>query len=146
MKASIFLVLLMCAASLVEAKEHDYKRVIMAGAGDVGELFIRFLLLSGESCLIIQNLVPGGGGSVSGEKAICSIDGKKIADDFAAVDFKVGDFRAGKLFFEIGVTPLQPIGEVVMFCEVIFSGGLADHLSCTEKDLVRKESCAVLER
>lgn len=146
MNISIFLVLLLCAVSLVEAKEHDYKRVIMAGTGDVGKLFVRFLLLSGESCLIVQSLVPGGGGEILGEKDICSIDGKKIADDYAAVDFKVGAFKAGKLVFEVGVTPLQPIGEIVMSCEIIFLNGLADHLSCKEKDFVRKEFCADFER
>ena len=64
---------------MVEAKGFDYRRVILAGTGDVGELFVRFLVLSGGGCcLIIQNLVPGGSGKVLGEKSICSMDGKKM--------------------------------------------------------------------
>lgn len=32
---------------MVEAKGFDYRRVILAGTGDAGELFVRFLVLSG---------------------------------------------------------------------------------------------------
>lgn len=140
-KVSIFFALVLCAVGLVEAKEFDYRRVLMAGTGDVGNLFVRYLLSSEESCIVIQNLVPGGKGKVSAEKKICSLDEKNFDDGYAVVDFKEGVFKDGKLFFEIGFTPLQPVGETVMSCEVVFYDGLADHLSCKKKSELTEENC-----
>lgn len=146
MNVSVFFALLFCAIGMVEAKGFDYRRVILAGTGDVGELFVRFLVLSGEPCLIIQNLVSGGSGKVLGEKSICSIDGKKIEEDYAAVDFKNAVFEAGKLVFDVGVTPLQPIGETILSCEVVLSNGLSDHLFCKEKNLLNEGPCTTLRK
>lgn len=122
------------------AKDFDYRNVAMAGSGSVGNLFVRYLLAFNEPCLLIQNLVPGKLGAVSGHKEICSLNGKNFDKDFAAIDFKEGVFRDGRLFFEIGITPFEPVGETVMSCEVIFSNELADHLSCKKKEGL-EESC-----
>lgn len=145
MNVSVFIVLILCVIGVVEAKEHDYERVILAGTGDVGELLVRFLVLSGEPCLIIQNLAPGGRGKVSSEKDICSIDGEKFEDGYTAVEFKSGTFKDGRLVLEVGVTPLQPIGETVFSCEVVFFKDLAERLSCKEKKRLDEKSCAVSE-
>jgi len=39
---------------------------------------------------------------------------EKNEEDYAAVDFKNAVFEAGKLVFDVGVTPLQP--KVKLFC------------------------------
>jgi hypothetical protein len=88
---------------------------------------------------VIQNLVPGGRGTVSAEKKICSLEGKRFSNGYADVDLKRGVFEDGKLFLELGVTPLQPIGETIMTCEVVFHDGVADHLACKEK--LTEENC-----
>ena len=134
MNKTYFLLFALVCANQAIAKDFDYRNVAMAGTGSVGDLFIRYLLPLNESCLLIQNLVPGKLGEVSAQKEICSLDGKKIDSDFAAVDLKEGVFKGGRLFFEIGVTPFEPVGETIMSCEVIFSHELADHLFCKKKE------------
>ena len=141
MKTFFLFVLAVFAVGLGEASEFNYKGVIMAGTGDVGELLVRYLISSDESCIVIQNLLPGGRGTVSAEKKICSLAGKGFNDGYTAVDVKEGAFKDGKLLFKIGVTPLQPIGETVMSCEAIFYNGLADHLSCQEKEEINEVTC-----
>lgn len=116
-----------------EASEVDYSKVLYSGTGAVAGIpIVRYLAWS-DDCVVIQNLVPGGNGTVSAEKNICSVNGEKISNGYADVDFKKGTFVDEKLFIELGITPLQPVGEKVMTCEVIFDSGLADHLSCKEK-------------
>ncbi|MDQ0123113.1 hypothetical protein J2W17_002060 [Pseudomonas lini] len=141
MKIIFLFVLAVFAAGVGEASEFNYKRVLMAGTGDVGNLLVRYLISSDESCIFIQNLLPGGKGTVSAEKKICSLAGKSFDDGYTAVDVKEGAFKDGKLLFKIGVTPLQPIGESIMSCEVIFYNGLADHLSCQEKVEINEVTC-----
>jgi hypothetical protein len=138
MKISALFVLVFLAVGLAEAKEFDYRRVLMAGTNSVGDMFVRYLYPSEEGCIVIQNLVPGGRGKVSAEKEICSLDGRSF-NDYTAVDLKGGEFKDGKLFLELGVTPLQPIGEIIMTCEVVFHNGVADHLACKEK--LTEENC-----
>ena len=65
---------------------------------------------------------------------------KKFDGDFAVVDFKEGLFKGGRLLFEIGVTPFEPVGEIIMSCEVIFFHELADHLSCKKKKILKRIS------
>ncbi|UVJ45621.1 hypothetical protein NVV94_08745 [Pseudomonas sp. LS1212] len=140
MKIYFLFTLAFLAAGSTEAKEFDYSRVLMAGTDRVGDLFVRYLYPSEEGCIVIQNLVPGGRGKVSAEKEICSLDGRSF-DDYTAVDLKAGNFKDGKLFLELGVTPLQPVGETVKTCEVVFHGGVADHLSCKEKLTKENGAC-----
>lgn len=139
MNKTYFLLFALICANNATAKDFDYRNVAMAGTGSVGDLFIRYLLPLNESCLFIQNLVPGKLGTVSAQKEICSLDGKEFDSGFTAVDFKEGVFKGGRLFFEIGVTPLEPVGETIMSCEVIFSRDLADHLSCKKKENSKKD-------
>ena len=106
----------------------------MAGTGDVGGTFVRYLYMGSDPCIIVQNLVPGGRGKISAEKKICSLEGKSFYD-YMDVDFKEGVFKDGKLFLEIGVTQLRVMGEKIKYCEVVFRHGVADHLSCRDKKL-----------
>jgi hypothetical protein len=71
---------------------------------------------------------------------------KKIEEDYAAVDFKNAVFEAGKLVFDVGVTPLQPIGETILSCEVVLSNGLPDHLFCKEKNLLNEGPCTTIRK
>jgi hypothetical protein len=121
-------------ANFTEAKEFDYARVLMAGTGEVGNIFVRYLYSSENPCLVIQSLVPGGKGKVSAQQEICSLDGKSFYDGYTYVDFKSGRFENGKLFFDVGITPLKSAGETPLLCEVIFKDELADHLSCSLED------------
>ncbi|VVO41826.1 hypothetical protein PS691_05814 [Pseudomonas fluorescens] len=81
---------------------------------------------------MIQNLVPGGRGTVSAEKKICSLEGKRFSNGYAEVDFKKGSFEDGKLFLDLEVYPLRLVDKVIMTCEVVFNDGVADHLACKE--------------
>lgn len=129
-----------CVASMIKAEGVDYSKVLYAGTGSVSEVpIVRYLAWSEDICIVIQNLVPGGRGTVSAEKRICSLEGKRFSNGYAAVDFKEGVFKDGKLFFELGVTPLQPVGETVVSCEVVFHDGVAEHLACKEK--LPEENC-----
>jgi hypothetical protein len=139
MKTSFFVMLVFCLVGLTEAKEFDYRNVLEAGTGRVGDVLVRYLTWSEDYCIVIQNLVFGGDGKVSAEKKICSLEGKRFSDGYADVDLKRGVFEDGKLFLELGVTPLQPIGETIMTCEVVFHDGVADHLACKEK--LTEENC-----
>lgn len=121
-------------ASKTIAKDFDYRDVAMAGTGGVGSLFVRYLISFNDTCLLIQNLVPGKLGAVSAQKKICSLEGKRFDSGYSAIDFKEGTFKDGKLLFEVGVTPLEPVGETIMSCEVIFVHELPDHLSCKKKE------------
>jgi hypothetical protein len=71
---------------------------------------------------------------------------KKNEEDYAAVDFKNAVFEAGKLVFDVGVTPLQPIGETILSCEVVLSNGQPDHLFCKEKNLLNEGSCTTVRK
>lgn len=108
----------------------DCSRLLMAGTGRAGGQLVRYVITSQDACLAIHNLVPGGKGRISAESRICDLNGKDFNSDFADVDFKRGYFTDGRLFFEIGITPLNPIGEKIVNCEVKFVRGVADHLSC----------------
>lgn len=140
MKIPILFVLMFCVASMIKAEGLDYSKVLYAGTGSVaGVPIVRYLAWSEDNCIVIQNLVPGGRGTVSAEKKICSLEGKRFSNGYADVDLKKGVFEDGKLFLELGVTPLQPIGETIMTCEVVFHDGVADHLACKEK--LTEENC-----
>ena len=140
MKVPILFVLMFCMASMIKAEGIDYSKVLYAGTGSVVEApIVRYLAWSEDNCIVIQNLVPGGRGTVSAEKKICSLEGKRFSNGYADVDLKRGVFEDGKLFLELGVTPLQPIGEIIMTCEVVFHDGVADHLACKEK--LTEENC-----
>jgi len=78
MNKTYFLLFALVFANQAIAKDFDYRNVGMAGTGSVGDLFIRYLLPLNESCLFIQNLVPGKLGEVSAQKEICSLDGKNL--------------------------------------------------------------------
>lgn len=139
MKISIFFILAFCVAGLTVAKEFDYRNVLEAGTGRVGDVLVRYLTWSEDYCIVIQNLVFGGDGKVSAEKEICSLEGKRFSNGYADVDLKKGVFEDGKLFLELGVTPLRSFGETIMTCEVVFHDGVADHLACKEK--LTEENC-----
>lgn len=127
--------LIVCSmVGLVNAGDFDYRDVLEAGTGSVGEHLVRYLVWSEDGCIVIQNLIPGVKYGVSAEAKICSYDNKSFYAGYAAVDFKSGYFKKDRLFFELGFYPLRGIGETNMICEVVFSNGLADHLSCQEYD------------
>ncbi|MEQ7921636.1 hypothetical protein ABQX22_20755 [Xanthomonas sp. WHRI 1810A] len=131
MKIFLIPALILSLAAPTDAKEFNYSRVLMAGTGDLGNTFVRYLYSSETPCLVIQSLVPGGKGKVSAQQEICSIDGKSFYDGYTYVDFKSGKFENGKLFFDVGITPLKSASETSVLCEVIFKDELADHLSCS---------------
>lgn len=141
MKMSFFVILAFCLAGLTEAqyKEFDYRNVLEAGTGRVGDNLVRYLVWSEDHCIVIQNMVFGGSGKVSAEKKICSLEGKRFSNDYAEVDFKKGSFEEGRLFLDLEVYPLRLVDKVIMTCEVVFNDGVADHLSCKEK--LTEENC-----
>lgn len=130
MKILLIAVIALFLLDITRAEDFNYRRVLMAGTGNIGNLFVRYLYSSETPCIFIQNLVPGGKGTVAAQKKICSINGKSFYDGYADVDFKRGTFENDKLSFEVGLTPLEPAGERIVNCEVVFIKGLADHLSC----------------
>lgn len=113
-----------------EAVGFDCGRLLMAGTGRAGGQLVRYVVTSQDPCLTIHNLAPGGRGRIAGESRICDLNGKYFNSDFADVDFKRGYFTDERLFFEVGLTPLKPVGEKIVKCEVKFVRGMADHLSC----------------
>ncbi|MNC82454.1 hypothetical protein D3C75_1359760 [compost metagenome] len=64
------------------------------------------------------------------ESRICGLSGRGFSEDFADFSFERGVFEKGGLFFEVIASPVKPIGEKKLYCEVKFSGASADHLSC----------------
>ncbi len=89
MKISFFVMLVFCLVGLTEAKGIDYSKVLYAGTGSVVEAsIVRYLAWLEDNCIVIQNLVPGGRGTVSAEKKICSLEGKRFSNGYADVDLK----------------------------------------------------------
>lgn len=120
------------ALATLNANAHDYSRVLIADTGRVGKELVRYLVLGESPCVVIQSLVPGGKGEISVESKICSYEGKGFWDGYTDVDVKRGYFEDNRLFLEIGFTPLQPIGETIRICEVIFQGSEAQGLNCVD--------------
>ncbi|WP_288442399.1 hypothetical protein [uncultured Pseudomonas sp.] len=129
-KISVMAFVFFVVSGEIGAEGFDCGRVLMVGTGYVDGKIFRYVTTSQDACLTIQNLVPGGGGKVAAESRICDLNGKSFNSDFVDVDFKRGYFTDKGLFFEVGITPLRPIGEKVVCCEVKFAQGVADHLSC----------------
>lgn len=102
----------------------------MAGTGVVDGRLVRYMKVHGESCLIVQELVPGNIKKVVAESRICSLNGDRFSSDFVDFDFVSGSFSDRGLYFEVSATPKRPVEERALTCKVVFSRGVANHLSC----------------
>lgn len=134
-----FIGLCLFALAVFDVNAHDYSRVLMADTGRVGKELVRYLVLGGSPCIVIQSLVPGGRGKISLESEICSYEGKGFWDGYAAVEVKKSYFEDKRLFLEIGFTPLEPIGETTKICEVIFEGRKAEGMRCVDANLLKED-------
>ena len=114
------------------AEDEGCNRVIQAGTGVIDGKLVRYLTFFDDPCIVIQTLKPGGRGGVNSENKVCSSDGKSFRSGYADVELKSGKFDGGKLYLEISLTPLEPAGEVIEQCEVIFLNEEFDGLRCAE--------------
>ncbi len=96
-------------------------------------MLVRYLYPTPAGCILIQSLIPGEDGKISSQAELCSIDGKSF-DDLTYVGFERGEFKGEKLFLYLTIMPRQPVVEHAVACEVIFSEGLAESLSCIKKE------------
>ncbi|MEN5374071.1 hypothetical protein [Stenotrophomonas hibiscicola] len=133
MKSTLFLAALLCAFSVrAEAEKIDYGLVLMAGTGIVDGRLVRYMKVHRDSCLIVQELMPGNIRKVVAESRICGLNGDCFSTDFVDFDFVSGSFSDEGLSFEVNATPKRPFEERVLTCEVVFSRGVASHLSCDD--------------
>lgn len=123
--------LMIFSIKFATAEVIDYSDILFSGTGSAGgNHLVRYLAWSKDDCIIVQNLIPGGKGTISAAKDICSLDGQSFRRGFADVSFKSGNFRGNKLTLTLGFSPLRGSEEAVMDCEVVFYKGVANRLSC----------------
>lgn len=127
---NVFIALLCLFAIPAFSRDSDCLGVHMAGTGEAAGKTVRFLKYLGDSCIVIQALHGRSDGTVITQSKLCRLEGKSMSNEYTDVDFKMGGFHDGKLYFEIGVTQLKVLGEEMKLCEVVFVSGRASHLKC----------------
>lgn len=129
----LLLVMALLITTRGNAVEFDYSRVLTSDTGRIGKMLVRYLYPTPAGCILIQSLVPGDDGKISSQTELCSVNGKSF-DDLTYVGFERGEFKGEKLCLHLSIIPRQPVVEHAVACEVIFSEGLAESLSCIKKE------------
>lgn len=131
MRKALLCLLFFCSVQAL-AEGVDYKKISQARTGIINGKVVRYLSTFSDVCIVIQVLRSGGGGEVESESKVCSLNGKRFNDDYADVELKDGRFEGDKLILELGFTPLEPVGEKIMECELSFSAGVLAPLRCQD--------------
>lgn len=85
-----------------------------------------------SACIFIDTFRFQGDGKPVSQRKICELEGKSMYTDYTDVSFNAGEFHNNKLYFELSVTPIAPVGEEIKLCEVTFPKNGASKLKCTD--------------
>lgn len=111
----------------------NYEHIYTAKTGQIDKYLVRYIQTFDNPCIIVQTIAPGTGGEVIKTKEICSIEGKKIENEYADVDLKNGSFEDNMLLLEIGITPITPTGETIKICTISLLGDTPQEIQCKTK-------------
>lgn len=111
----------------------NYDKIYTAKTGQIDKYLVRYIQTFDNPCIIVQTIAPGTGGEVIKTKEICSIEEKKIEDEYTDVDLKDGSFEDNVLLLEIGITPTTTTGEIIKICTISLLGDTPQEIQCKTK-------------
>jgi hypothetical protein len=115
----------------------EEKKVIMdvykADTAMVAGKLLRYYQTFASPCVMVQILIPGGGGGASDSRKFCSISGKNFSDDFSEVILESGEFSKEGLSLTMKLMPLTEGADVVELCSFKVEGEVLSEAECNVK-------------
>lgn len=132
---NIFLLMALAFSCCVFATDEKKTAVDVykADTAMVSGKLVRYYQTLSSPCIMVQVLVPGGGGAVSNSKKFCNVSGKSFSDDFSEVILDRGEFSNEGLSLTLKLMPLTEGPDVVEVCSFKIEGEALSGPKCSVK-------------